>query len=199
MNTLDKVSDLRQVYTHNEDNLYFQYYPFSGVIRCHTRFNMFKVVHILGMHNIEVDWNKTNILKHTVQLPPLTFEQEEHFVDSILSFCQYYEDILSDEKYKNNIDRKNNKVLQWNSLKVQMSQMIKSKAFDRSKTAQWFNMFNIEDIRPEEPLIIISTKSKATIVEEGRKYIEKLYSQGRLIRCTKEEYKEKVEKYGNEK
>lgn len=196
MNTLKKVTDLRDVYTHQEDNLYFQYYPFSGVIRCHSKLGMLKVVHLLGESNIDVDWNKTNILKFIVQLPPMFEKQEDYLVGQVLSFCQHYEDIISHEKYKNNVDNRTGAVLNWNSLKVIMSRMIKDKSFDRNKVANWFNSFNIETIRPDEPIISISTKSKDTLVVEGKKWVERLYSKGELIRYTKEQFNEKMEKYG---
>jgi hypothetical protein len=199
MNTLTCVGDLRECYTHNDSFAYFKYFPLSGVIRCHSRMNMFKVLHLLGTCGIDVDWNKTNIMTFVIQLPPLCDEQDDIVITQLLDFCQPYEDIISSEKYKNNVDNRTGRMLQWSSLKVQMSNMISSKSFDRVKTANWFNSFNIETIRPEEPLMIVSTKSKATIVDEGKKWLERLYAEGKLIKYTKDELKTKLEKYGKSK
>lgn len=196
MNQLNTISDLRKTYVHTDDHMYFQYTPSTGVIRCQTRVNMLKCAHHLGMNNIPVDWVNSKVAIFVLQVQPMNAKADEDTVAATLSFCQHYEDIISHEKYKNNVDNRTGAVLNWNSLKVIMSRMIKDKSFDRNKVANWFNSFNIETIRPDEPVLIVSTKSKDTLVVEGKKWIERLYSKGELIRYTKEQFNEKMEKYG---
>lgn len=195
MNQMNSISALRKHYVHADNHMYFHYTPSTGVIRCQTRVNMLKCAHHLGMNNIPVDWVNSKVAIFVLQVEPMTSDADEDTVANVLSFCQYYEDSLNSELYKNNVDNRTGLMLQWNSLKVTMSRMINDKSFDRTKVANWFNGFNIETIRPEEPLMIVSTKSKATIVDEGKKWIERLYSKGELIKYTKEETKCKLEKY----
>lgn len=193
-------------YTYNVGFVNFIYYPDSGMVKCSNATSTYRCVEHFARRGFEIDWVTSNVVRNTlhVKLPEHLTEEE---VISTLSKTK--EELYAEHLHKKeeqlaellscNIDENTGKVITDNYLTHAISSLNTSKSKSRGDAVAWFNHYNIEAARPDSPVIILSTKSKRVIIEEGKKIIWSLFNKGELRKLTKEDYQKKMDNYHNTK
>lgn len=197
--TLIKAADL-DIFTWKESRyISFTYRPADGLVRAANRPSIEKAIAYFSYKQYHVDWKNSNTTQGILQViipDHLEADQEELLLTSSLEDMVATSLVAREEAKAEllllNVDNSTGEIIKEKYLSDTMGRINKAKNKTREDIVEWFNKYNIEDIRPDTPLIITSTKSKPTIIEEGRGLIWKLFEQGKLRRLTKEEYEAKI-------
>ena len=199
---LDKVSN--DCYCHVDNLINFMYYPLTGLAKAANSVSFYRCIEHFAYRGFAIDWVRSNINTLTLFIiPPECLSEEESIALLSTSTQGLYNQSLAERKksrdsiISKNIDNNNGKVITENQLKRSIENLIANKSKGRQDVIDWFNRYNIEDIRPEHPLMVLSTKPKKTLFLEGKTLLMKLFEEGKLKKLTKEEYLAKMELLNN--
>lgn len=178
----------------------FVYYPDSGMVKVSNPLSFFRSIEFFAFRGFQIDWNRSNINTLTMFLL-IPYYLEGSKAKRIITTTtedmhnQAREDLnRKKEAVKGNVDNSTGKMITFSVIESAFKNLARSNK-DRQGVADWFNRYNIDEIKKEAPILRVSTKSKKTIMEEGKRAIRELYSQGRLRKLTEEEYLTKMRKY----
>ena len=192
-------------YWRQEDNWRFEFYPLSGQVVCFTDGSLLKTIHHFGTCLLDVDWNSFKGRSFYIKVPEGISERQ-----LIQRLSRAVKDLLSEGKLRSkmvlseNINNATGKPLDIFQIRKYVSGLkkdVREKRKNRQQICDFFNQYNIEDDDERKRLSVdimrvLKSKPSSTMIEEGKKALERLYKQGRLIKLTREEYKQKMEKYG---
>lgn len=197
---MDKVGN---AYSYQEGVLSFLYYPDSGMVKGATNYATLRAIEHFAYRGFEVDWVNinTNIGRNTFYIKPPEHLTEEDIRDLIRSTKKELTSVASQIKAKekervlgNNWNNKLDRQITETYLYTSIANLKKK---DRKTISEWFNKFNIEEVRRcDSPLLTVSSRSVTMLIEEGKNLVFKLYHKGKLIRYSEEEYQNKLRKYG---
>lgn len=188
-------------YSYTEGSLRYLYYPEKGLVKCGNLFSTCKAIEFFSRRGFEIDWGKSSIKKNNlIVVMPTHLNTEEAVTILDTTKESLYALELSDKEEKRsklilgNIDNSTGNVIEETKLRRHIENVIANKK-GREAIASWADHFNLEDIRPEHPLINVSTKPRTAIVKEVKKLIWQLFELGKLRKLTEEEYLAKMDKY----
>lgn len=188
-------------YSYSEGMLHFLYYPESGMVKASNTHSSHRAIEHFAMRGFEIDWLRTNMLRNTlyVILPDHLTVEESLSILSKTKEGLYAEELAIKQKARadiilNNVDNTTGEVIKEQYLIDTIGRLNQLKNKSREDIADWYNKYNIEKARPDNPIIICSTKAKKTIISEGKKIIWSLFEEGNLRKLTKEEFETKMTK-----
>ena len=191
-------------FSYQEGLLGYLYYIESGIVKCNNANSTYLAIEHFSRRGFEIDWLNSNVGRRqlTVTLPEhLTQEESLSVLGKTKEelYAQETEDKrkVREEIISRNVDNSTGKVITEKYLRELMSTLNSVVNKDRTNISDWFNKFNIEAIRPNAPIIVVSTKPKKTIITEGRGLIWKLFEKGELRKLTKEEFANKMGRVNN--
>lgn len=189
-------------YTYTEGVISFIYYPSSGKVQCSNSTSTYRAIEHFARRSFEVDWVLSNIIRNIiyVTLPKYLTEEESLAIlgktkEELYAEDLHQKEVALEELLAKNVDNTTGNVIKEENLRSVISKINTDKKKGKADVAAWFNHYNIEEARPDNPVIILSTKSKRVIMEEGKKIIWSLFKQGRLRKLTKEAYQEKMDRF----
>ena len=196
---LTKVNNL-DVYTWKESRyIGFVYRPTDGLVKTANRPSADKAIEYFSYKQYRIDWKNSNTAQGILQViipEHLSKEDEVELLSSTLDEMEATSIIkaeqVQDTLLLNNVDNTTGEIIKYQYLHDTMGRINKAKNKTREDVAEWFNHYNLEVIRPDNPVIVVSTKAKKTIIDEGRVLIWKLFNEGQLRKLTKEEYMTKT-------
>lgn len=197
---LNKIENCNY-YSYSEGALGFLYYPESGMVKASNSTSTYRAVEYFAARGYKVDWALTNVIRNTLYITMPDYIMEE---EALLLLSKTKEElhaqevtdlkIARDKVISQNVDNTTGEVIKELYLKTTMGRLNKSANKTREDIASWFDNYNLEAIRPESPTINVSTKSKKTIINEGRGLVWQLFEKGELRKLTEDEYKDKMSK-----
>lgn len=196
-----------QYYTYNDKSgMNFKYIPVVGRVECRNNMSFLRTIEYFVKRQYEVNWELTNHRASVlyVTIPEHLKDKEEDLLtksttDMVDTYKQEQEANKKDIESRN-VDNTTGKWINIGTLKNSLASINEkdNKGTYVNKVEvilEFFNRYNIEDARPDNPIIIASTKPRNKVVEEGRKLLYSLYEKGELRKLTEDQYKEKMDKY----
>ena len=201
---MNKWDKFEHKYWREESGWQFEFFPLTGKVVCKTDGSLIKTVHHFGACSLDIDWTTFKGRTFSIKVPEGISESE--LVKRIS--CSVKE-LLSEGKLSkqailsNNFNNATGKPLDIFQLRKYVSGLRKDVREGRKRRqdiCNFFNKYNIEDDDERKRLganimKVLKTKSSSTMIDEGKGALERLYKQGRLIKLTNDEYKEKMLKY----
>lgn len=204
MSRISKWEDLEEKYTFRKDRFYFEYYPYEGRVHCENNTNLLMSIHFLGKCGFNINWQRCTKTDLYIESPEHL--SQFYFMDMMnLSI----KDLDSPKKrareklLSNNFNYKTGKPLDIFVIRSEiyyLTTSVKAKKKGTLDILRYFNYFNIkEDIERVArggSILVESTKSKKTLIREGKDALERLFKKGKLKKLTDKDYLDKMEKYG---
>lgn len=206
---MNKWDDFEHKYWREEGSWGFEFFPLTGKVVCKNDVSLLKTIHHFGICLLEIDWTtfkgRTFYIKVPEDITERTLMQRlSRSVKELLSDDKISAKVLLSQNM-NNVTGKPLDILQVRKYVSLLKKDVREGRKRRQHICDFFNKYNIEDdderLRLGVTIMkVLKTKSSSTMIEEGKGALERLYKQGRLVKLTNEEYKEKMVKYGtNEK
>jgi hypothetical protein len=188
----------QKFYTYHEGALTFRYWPDSGRVELNNSISTLRGVEYFVDKGFKVKWGESNpsINMLRVELSEELKPFEKDIMagvrkDSVLN-TKVEADKLRKDTLKKNVDNTTGEVLNLNSLETTIHQFTKSTR-SRQNICDWFNQFNLEDARREDfPVMSVSSKNKASIIEDGKKAFDELKKEGKLRKLTQKQLESKL-------
>lgn len=178
----------------DDQGVKFIWYPETGKVECKNGFSILKAVEYFSRRECDILWEKSvpseNILY--VYIPD---NDDKEYIKYIASWeLKSAEELERESRPNMNFNKRNGKPITWNCISAHISRMIKT-GKSRQEFVDWFNTFNLEDIRRRSPLMEASMKSLKVIIGEGKSCLKRLHDKGILRRLTPLEIELKLDKY----
>lgn len=193
---------MNNYFTFTEGAVSFVYYPDIQMVKVVNQLSFFRSIEFFAYRGFFIDWNRSNINTFTLFLIVPDY-LEGHRANSIITratndlYNQAKEDEARrrEERIKGNVDNNTGNIITFPVIESSLRSLKRSNK-SRQGIVDWFNRYNLEEIRPPDfPLMRVSTKPVNVLIEEGKASIRKLFDQGKLRKLTKEQYQEKLLKY----
>lgn len=195
---MQKVNEEYYVYVEGVVN--FTYYPSTGFVKVANRLSYFRSIEHFAYRGMEIDWIKSNINSLILYIKPPDHLSEEEVVfilgqakENMHNQFLENEIVSRTKRLSCNIDNRTGNVIEEGKLLNQLKNLVINKKLDRYGCAEWFNHYNLDLIRPDNPLLIVSTKSRSIVIKEGKRLILSLFEKGELRRLTEDEYLAKID------
>lgn len=193
-----------EYYAYRDGGFNFIYYPQQGKVQGGNPASLVRAIEHFAYRGWSIDWKRTNTARNVLYLADMQHLNAE---DQIALLSKTTESLYAQSKADKvsareklilgNIDNNTGDVLTEKFLSTTIKKMSNSgKALSRAHVVDWFNQFNLETIKLDSPVIILSTKSKATVISEGSTPLWQLFEEGKLRVLTAEAYKSKMDSHG---
>lgn len=188
-------------FTFTEGAVSFVYYPDTQMVKVSNQLSFFRSIEFFAYRGFLIDWNRSNINTFTLFLIVPDYLEGQRASSLITKATRdLHNQAKEDEKRRRedrsqtNLDNNTGNKITFTIIENAFRNLKRSNK-SRQQIVDWFNHYNLEEIRPDFPLMRVSTKPISILIDEGKTVIRKLFDQGKLRKLTEEQYQEKLLKY----